>query len=401
MKGIFVVACVLTLGSIPSAELSASAQQPSVAQVGLEPNEVPGFSTIDRSVQTYQDPTDAGVDQAFISCAGSTPLLSEFDQGGDSTISQVYGQGDNGFGAPALSVASVVFGSNSASDVDAAYAQLASASFQQCWLTTIDSLNIAQGSVTPMNPSTLSSLTMPQLGSARTGFVMHWDVSVGSSALTGQFGVSVVETGPYVVALFTLAWGTAFPDATRTSVLEHFVGRISGAASKSGTSSSVPAIQGAKHCIVTMSSDAHVTGAQRQIDLSKALATRPLTLHQAALNQDGALNRLPNSGPGGDEPGAAANCEWFGATVTPRPPFDFSHDIDVNLSIVPWATSALAKSAFDSERQRFPSVANESTISVGDAFLLPQPRSTGRERSGECAIWPIHLHTQHSSNGGL
>lgn len=224
--------------------LVPAAAQPSVPQVGLEPSEVPGFTPIDRSVQTYQDPSDAGVDQAFISCAGTDPLLSQYDEGGDSSISQVYGQGDNGYGAPALSVASVVFGSSTASEVDGAYAKLASQSFQQCWLTGIDSLNQAQGAVTPTTPSTLSSLSMPALGSAATGYLMHWNLSAGGSPLTGEFGVSVVKTGPYVVALFTLAWNSSFPDATRQAILKEFVGRIGGStpAPTTTTTTTVPVV---------------------------------------------------------------------------------------------------------------------------------------------------------------
>jgi hypothetical protein len=235
--GRWTVACVIGALAVALTGGGAAARQPSVPQVALAPDEVPGFSVIDRSVQTYQDPSDAGVDQAFIGCAGSTALLSEYDEGGDNTISQVYGQGDNGFGAPALSVASVVFGSSDPGLLDAAYAKLSGATFQTCWLSTIDRLN-AQSSAPPLRPSTLTPLGLPHLGSAATGFLMHWDVSVLGRALLGQFGVSIVRTGSYVVMLYTLGWGTGFPDATRLAILQRFVGRIGGSA----TTSSPPPI---------------------------------------------------------------------------------------------------------------------------------------------------------------
>ena len=248
MRRISAVAAGLAVFLTVSPLRAAGAQDggPSVPQVALEANEAPGFAPVDRSVQTYQDPSDAGVDQAFIACAGNDPLLSQYDEGGDSSISQVYGQGDNGYGAPALSVASVAFGSSASDEIDTAYAKVVSPSFQQCWLRGIDSLNQAQGDVTPTTPSTLSGLSMPPLGTAASGYLMHWNVSAEGTPLKGEFGVSVVKTRAYVVALFTLVWNSSFPDPTRYSILRSFVGRIEAssapATTTSTTSTTVPAV---------------------------------------------------------------------------------------------------------------------------------------------------------------
>lgn len=129
-------------------------------------------------------------------------------------------------------------------------------------------------------------------------------------------------------------------------------------------------------CIVTTSKDLQATPAQRQINLSSALPSQALTLYQASINQNGALSHLSGSGPGpaGDEPGAAANCEWLGARIhNPGAPYYFSHNISVNLSIVPWASPAQAKSAFDSERSLSPPAAGQPSNFVGDESYYPSP----------------------------
>ena len=68
---------------------------------------------------------------------------------------QVYGQGDNGFGAPALSVASAVFGRLQRIRGRRSVRPVWRAPpFQRCWLTGIDSLNLAEVSGTLASRST-------------------------------------------------------------------------------------------------------------------------------------------------------------------------------------------------------------------------------------------------------
>ena len=93
-----------------------AAADPTPASIGLQASDVPGFTAIDPSIESFQDPNDQGFDQAFIQCASSNSLLSQFDTGPDATVSTAYGQGQAPLGAPALSVGSAVFTDGSSQD---------------------------------------------------------------------------------------------------------------------------------------------------------------------------------------------------------------------------------------------------------------------------------------------
>lgn len=195
-------------------------------RVSLQASDLPGFSAVDPSIETFQDPNDQGGDQAFIQCAGSTPLLDEFDIGSHATVSQAYGQGTNAFGSPVLSAASAVFTDGSATDAATAFAVLRSDSFQQCWARTQDALNRAQGITVPISPSTVSPLSVPAYGAGATAFTITLHYSALGTAITGEYGTSVIEYGTYVVMLITLGYDTTFPDALRLGALARIAARL-------------------------------------------------------------------------------------------------------------------------------------------------------------------------------
>ncbi len=82
-------------------------------------------------------------------------MISQFDTGPDALVSQVYGKGQDPFGTPALSLGRVVFGDGSVNAAQAAEADLASPTYQDCWARTTDTLSARQGLVVPVHPSTV------------------------------------------------------------------------------------------------------------------------------------------------------------------------------------------------------------------------------------------------------
>lgn len=341
---VVVVLVAPLLGMSPVAADGAPGAPLPPDQFGVQAGDVPGFAPLAASVETLQDPHDQGLDQAFIQCAGTTPLLREFDSGPDATVGQMFGQGQNQYGTPVLAIGSAVFTDGSSAGASAAYAALAGSTLPRCWASTLDALNTAQGDTVPVRPSTVSALPTAGYGPATTGFAIDVDFAVLGSTVTGQFGITAVQRGATVVMLVTTAYGQTFPESIRGSVLSRIVDRLAGAAgSSSGPATSSSSGPPPSPCVVTTSTDAKATAAQRTVDLSHALAGSPLRLTQAAINQDGALTALPGSGPGSDEPGAAAQCQWLGAPVNRIPPYYFSNAITASLSIVPWASATLAR----------------------------------------------------------
>jgi hypothetical protein len=111
------------------------------------------------------------------------------------------------------------------------------------------------------------------------------------------------------------------------------------------------------------------------IDLTHVLPGRPSTLASAVPNQDGALTQIPGPGPGGDQPGSAASCQWIGQHVTPRPPYYFPFQTNVTLSIVPYATPAIALQAWNSEpHQNVSGWPNPTGIGTASRWVLPGPQ---------------------------
>ena len=209
---------------------SSIAETPSLASMSLQPGDVPGFSPIDPSTETFQDPNDQGFDQAFIQSAGTSPLLSLFDSSSssDAVVSQVYGQGQNDFGSPELSAATAVFSNGSVTDAESAFTTLKSSAFRACWSSTSDSLNASQGITTPQSPSNVSALSTPALGSESAGFAINVNYSVEGTPFSGQLGVTVIQAGSILVVLLTLAYGQDFPDSTRLSIARQLSNRMGG-----------------------------------------------------------------------------------------------------------------------------------------------------------------------------
>lgn len=206
----------------------SSAQTESPQAIGLQPSDVPGFTPIDPSVQNITDPNDEGFDQAFIQCAQNTLLLSEFDTGPDATESQLYGQGQSTFGNSTLTVGTAVFTDGNAADAYTAYSVLASSSFQNCWASTMDSLNNTQGTTT-ITPTTVKPLSTPQYGSGSTGFTMDSSFSVSDGDYRAELTESIVDSGSVVTMLLTTAFEATFPDSLRLSVLAAIAQRMGAA----------------------------------------------------------------------------------------------------------------------------------------------------------------------------
>ena len=164
------------------------AASPSPAEIGIQPSDVPGFSPVDPSELTLRDPADQGLDQAFIKCAGSTPLLSEFDTGVDATVGQLYGEGTNSYGTPTLAVGSAVFTNGNTDDAAAAFSKLSSSSFQQCWGSTYDSLN-AQGGFPASVPTTVTSVPTQLYGVGTSSFAMNSNYGFRTQFLLQRFAM--------------------------------------------------------------------------------------------------------------------------------------------------------------------------------------------------------------------
>jgi hypothetical protein len=317
----------------------------------LQAADLPGFSPIDASVETFQDPNDQGADQAFIQCAGSTPLLDQFDSGSAATVSQVYGKGTDPFGTPVLSAASAVFTDGSVADAQAAYAALSGSGFARCWASTQDSLNQQEGVTVPSSPSTVGPLTVPPLGAAATGFVINLHYSALGTVVDGSFGVSVVEAGSYVVMLITVGYDTQFPDLLRLAALSRIAGRL-GATTRSTTSTTGTTACTAPSPVapVPLLSDAEVASA----------VGRTLVY--------GGWTQTPGAVTGTvDE----RSCTWHGKRLPPGP---VAYDLAVDLTVsAPYSVGA-ARHQFDDEMGAWQA---SSFSGIGDAaFWLPLQDAT-------------------------
>ncbi|TAM85303.1 MAG: hypothetical protein EPN43_11785 [Jatrophihabitans sp.] len=99
------------------------------------------------------------------------------------------------------------------------------------------------------------------------------------------------------------------------------------------------------------------------LDLATALPGQPLSLVNAAPNQNGVLTQPPT--PGQDAPGSAAECQWNGPAVTPSPPYQFPNSVSALLSIVPYSSARVAQAAW--QQQAGQPVPGWPDPGVGDA----------------------------------
>ncbi|HTW10279.1 MAG TPA: hypothetical protein VME46_22435, partial [Acidimicrobiales bacterium] len=227
------IAAALLAAPLPNVVLAppaSAAPAPTAASVSLQPGDVPAsWSAISSDIENITDPDDWGLDQAFRACTVLNSLLNQFDSGPDATESTVYGSpAQDVFGSPTTSAASVVFSASSRVEAQLAYSFLASPSFQQCWVKTFDYLNTEQGITLPVKPSTVAPLATPLWGDNSTGFLINTDYELGNTPppIIGPVGVSVIQSGAFVVMLFTFAVDSTFPDAVRLKILSDIAGRL-------------------------------------------------------------------------------------------------------------------------------------------------------------------------------
>jgi hypothetical protein len=198
--------CLLGLLCAP-----AGASAPGPGSAMLRQSDLPGWTRVPASVETFADPNDYGIDQAFIACARGHVLLDQFDTGPGAVVGPVYGKGQNPFGTPELGIASIGFGDGSTSDAQAAEAVLAGPAFEKCWMRTTDRLNLEQGITTPAAPSTLQVLPNPHLGQRSAAFAFVSVYMVLGSRVHFQEAVTVVQKGPLVLMMIGLAYAQSFP----------------------------------------------------------------------------------------------------------------------------------------------------------------------------------------------
>jgi len=229
--------------------ISPVAAQPSPSSMGLTSADVPGFSAVDPSVTSYQNPDDDFV-KAWRACAAGDPLLSQLDSGQAATVSPVFGQGSDGYGAPQFEVASIVFDASSSVQGGAAFAFLAANGFGSCIARTADANNSAEG-FTPTQPSTAEAVACPNLGAQCTAFDVHEVSSLG----TGDLTVSGLYEGSAVTVLVTNGVNGAFPDSVRQNLLRVLAARM-------GTSPAGQATKGSCQLAIGRSTVTALTTAQ-------------------------------------------------------------------------------------------------------------------------------------------
>jgi hypothetical protein len=166
------------------------------------------------------------------------------DTGPDATVGQLYGEGSGPFGSPAEMVGTAVFSDGSFGDAKAAYAILASPSFQACWLSTLDQVttSLTTGAAALTSPS-VSSLATPTVGSGAqsSGFAMRRTLSIFGTTVTTDTTVTAIQFGSYLAMLIAEATNQTFPDQLRVSIAQEIARRMGAPPPKGSTSSSSPA----------------------------------------------------------------------------------------------------------------------------------------------------------------
>jgi hypothetical protein len=218
-----------TLLATPGLASGATLVTPSA--IGLQAEDVPGFAPIAASVETFQDPSTDNYVAAFISCAGSDPLLSQLDSGPEATVSQAYGGGETSLssqlGAPAYSAASVVFTDGTAKAAATAYQTLASTAFESCVAQQTDAIDDAQGPGVATSPTTVTALPTPLYGAASVAFDFASTSSLlGINDLNLSLEESILYSGKVVTMLITTGFQGTFPEATRLSILQTLAYRM-------------------------------------------------------------------------------------------------------------------------------------------------------------------------------
>lgn len=223
------IAFVLLALPLPAVQAQTSSSS-SPSQIGIQSGDVPDFAPTDNPNLSIQDPHDMGFAQAFIQCAGNTPLLNQFDTGPAATASQTYDLGPTSSGGRSEDAATAVFTDGQTADAFSAYSALAGAAFPRCLISTLDSFDSQQGISHP--PTTVTDLPTPQYGDGDTGFVIMASFTPTDNTWTD---VTVVHRGPIVAVLLTFSYQAPFPDSLRRSILANIAKRMGAAPSAPAT----------------------------------------------------------------------------------------------------------------------------------------------------------------------
>lgn len=245
---------------VSSAQAIEAHSEPGAASLLLQQSDVPGYTIVPASQESLTDANDEGPNQAFIQCAGSTPLLDQFDSGRDSqaTVGTLWGLGANPFGAPEYIIGSVVFDDGSTTDAEQTIAALQGSTFQNCWASTQDALNKQQGLVVPLRPSIVTPLQLTPYGDATSGFTVDQQFDAFGHKTDGYESLVAIQEGPIVVMLETDGYGSPFPSGTLTTAISDIAARM-GASPQSTTPTTgdtpcrSPLLQGAQPLASTAS----------------------------------------------------------------------------------------------------------------------------------------------------
>jgi hypothetical protein len=232
---------------------ASAASAPTPKSVSLRPGDVPGFTPIDPSTDSFADPNNDDV-KAWALCAAADPILSALDtQSAADVVSQVFGKGTDLFGTPALSVASIVFGAGNRPQAASSYALMAGTMFQRCFAATLDANDQAEGLSTPEHPSTVTHLGSPRLGTQSTAFRIDQVLSVEGVTTTAATGFTLIQTNALLAILITAAVDSSFPEPTRITTAQLLATRMgtplvptpipTASASASPSSSTLPPLQ--------------------------------------------------------------------------------------------------------------------------------------------------------------
>ncbi len=203
-----IAAVAIGSGSLCASVVPGVAAQTSSSSIGLTAADVPGFTAVDPSVTSYQNPDDDFV-KAWRSCSAGDPLLSQLDSGPAATASTVFGQGSDGYGAPQFEVASLVFDAPSAAQAAAAFSALSASGFGSCIAKVADKNNAAEG-FAPQQPSTAARVACPAVAPRCTAFDVHEVSSLG----TGDLTVVGLYAGAFVSVLVANGVNGPFPGPT-------------------------------------------------------------------------------------------------------------------------------------------------------------------------------------------
>jgi hypothetical protein len=337
----------------------------------LQLSELPtGWYAVPASAdESLKDANDAGPNQAFIQCAGSTPLLDEFDSGPDAEVGNLYGYAHDPSGEPELILGSVAFDDGSVSDAEQAMAAF-HGQFPACWAATQDKLNTQQGIIVPVKPSTVTPALVSDYGDDTAAFTVYSDYGRWGDAYED---IVAIREGATIVMLESDSYGYPFPSDTLAAAIATEAQALSAPAQvqhqgKGTSACTSPLLSGAAPLATTASVSAAV-GAQ--------------------LTYQG----WTDFGSGSQ---ANYSCQWSGRRVTvPHDPYYRGLNLYVSVR-GPFPIGA-AKPQFTTDMKQWGVAAPSSGIGQGYFFLPAQDDNQGLEVLCGSAILGVGLSIESPS----